>query len=87
MNITLFQDKLGNYWKENKPSNGADHLQKNCNGTKTVEAVLECINNKTYSLGEAIRGMHVDLYFQLLTSKIDSAEQCLRKISDTVHNL
>ena len=56
MNITLFQDKLGNYWKENKPSNGADHLQKNCNGTKTVEAVLECINNKTYSLGEAIIG-------------------------------
>ena len=54
----ILQDKLGNYWKDNRPSRAFDHLQKNCNGSETVEAVLDCINNKTFSLGEAIRGMH-----------------------------
>ena len=54
--MTLFQDSTGNYWKDNQPSNGFDHLQKNCNGSETVKDVLDCINNKTFSLDEAIKG-------------------------------
>ena len=53
---TLFQDSTGNYWKDNQPSNGFDHLQKNCNGSETVKDVLDCINNKTFSLDESIKG-------------------------------
>ena len=54
--MTLFQDSTGNYWKDNQPSNGFDHLQKNCNGSETVKDVLDCINNKTFSLDESIKG-------------------------------
>ena len=54
--MTLFQDSTGNYWKDNQPSNGFDHLKKNCNGSETVKDVLDCINNKTFSLDESIKG-------------------------------
>ena len=89
MKCTFFQDKLGNYWKDNQPSQGFDHLQKNCNGSTTVEDILECINSKTYSLGEAIRGIFCTCWPERLILFEKNFRHFAQpvKFSDTVHNL